>query len=368
MPRGLELAQRVRRVHPSGIRKIFEIACSRQELINLSIGEPDFDIPRPVKKEIIKWMNRGFNKYTPTRGIPELRQKVRSHLRARGVEPEEVLITAGATGGLLLALMALVGEGDEVLIPDPHFVAYCNVVRLLGASPRLIDTYPDFRLREDTIAAQLSERTKAIIINTPHNPTGVVYTRQELEMVARIARAHELAVISDEVYDRFVYEEARFTSMAEVLPEAIVVNSFSKTGGMTGWRVGYATGPKEVVEAMAILQQYSYACVNSAAQKAALVVLELDVTEHVRRCHRKRDLAFAELSKRFPVQRPEGAFYIFPQAPDGDGDAFVRQAIEHGVLVVPGGEFSARRTHFRLSFAVPEEALRKALAILAAMA
>ncbi|MDZ7339600.1 MAG: aminotransferase class I/II-fold pyridoxal phosphate-dependent enzyme, partial [candidate division KSB1 bacterium] len=356
-----------RRVHPSGIRKIFEIACSQPGLINLSIGEPDFDVPLPVKKEAIKWINRGYNKYTPTRGIPELREKVRSVLSARGVEAEEVLITTGATGGLLLAMMALVDEGDEVLIPDPYFVAYCNVVRLLGATPRLVDTYPDFRLRESAFTAHISERTKAIIVNTPHNPTGVVYTREELELVARIARTHGLAVVSDEVYDRFVYGETRFTSMAEVLPDAIVVNGFSKTGGMTGWRVGYAIGPGPVIEAMAMFQQYSYVCANSAAQKAALVALDVDLSEHVQRCQRKRDLAYEELRKHFWVQRPDGAFYIFPQAPDGDGDAFVHRAIEQGVLVVPGGEFSARRTHFRVSFAVPEEALRKALAIFARM-
>jgi aspartate aminotransferase/aminotransferase len=204
-----------------------------------------------------------------------------------------------------------------------------------------------------------------LLINTPNNPTGVVYTREELAMVARIARAHGLVVISDEVYDRFVYGGIRFTSMAELLPEAVVVNGFSKTGGMTGWRIGYATGPAKIIEAMSMLQQYSYVCANSPAQKAALVSLDVDLSEHVRRCERKRDLAFAELSKHFSVQRPEGAFYIFPQAPDGDGDGFVRRAIEHGVLVVPGGEFSSRRSHFRISFAVDEEVLQRALQVLA---
>jgi aspartate aminotransferase/aminotransferase len=364
----VQLAKRVGRVRPSGIRKIFEIACHQKELLNLSIGEPDFDVPPAVKAEAIKWMERGYNKYTPTRGIPELREAVCGYLRARGVEVEEVLITTGATAGLLLAMMALVDEGDEVLIPDPYFVAYCNVVRLLGGVPRLIDTYPDFRLREEAIIAQLSERTKILLLNTPNNPTGAVYSRQELQMVARLAQEHGLVVISDEVYDRFVYDGRQFTSMGEVLPQALVVNSFSKTGGMTGWRVGYATGPAPVIEAMSMLQQYSYVCVNSPAQKAALVALEVDLSEHLRRCQRKRDLVYAELGKHYSVPRPEGAFYIFPEAPGGDGDAFVRRAIERGVLVVPGSEFSARRSHFRISFAVDEEVLHRALAIFAEMA
>ncbi|MGQ9560599.1 MAG: pyridoxal phosphate-dependent aminotransferase [Candidatus Oleimicrobiaceae bacterium] len=367
MRHGVELAKRVGRVRPSGIRKIFEIACNQQGLLNLSIGEPDFDVPAPVKAEAMRWIERGYNKYTPTRGIPELRDKVRTYLRARGVEPEEVLITTGATGGLLLAMMALLDEGDEVLIPDPYFVAYCNVVRLLGGIPKLIDTYPDFRLREQAVVGQLSERTKVLLVNTPHNPTGVVYSREELAMVARLARAHNLVVISDEVYDRFVYGGTRFTSMAELLPDAVVVNGFSKTGGMTGWRIGYAIGPAKIIEAMSMLQQYSYVCANSPAQKAALVALDVDMSEHVRRCEHKRDFAYAELSKHFAVQRPEGAFYIFPEAPEGDGDAFVRRAIEHGVLVVPGGEFSSRHSHFRISFAVDEGVLRRALQILAGL-
>jgi aspartate/methionine/tyrosine aminotransferase len=181
-------SDRVMSVRPSGVRKIFDLANKVKNPINLSIGEPDFDIPDPIKEEGIKWIRAGFNKYTPSGGIPELREKILQHLKGLGIICDDVVITPGVTGGLLLALMVTLNPLDEVIIPDPYFVLYEYQVLLLGGKPVFVDTYPDFTLKEAALREAITERTKIILINSPNNPTGMVYSREELEMVARVAR------------------------------------------------------------------------------------------------------------------------------------------------------------------------------------
>jgi aspartate aminotransferase/aminotransferase len=197
----MQLSGRVTNVRPSGVRKIFDLAAKVKNPINLSIGEPDFDIPDEIKEEGIKWIRAGFNKYTPSGGIPELREKVLHYLKAKGIICDDVIITAGATGGLLLSFMVTLDPGDEVIIPDPYFVLYEYQLILLGAKPVYVDTYPDFSLKEDALRKTLTNKTKAILINSPNNPTGVVYSRPELEMVARVAREKNLFILSDDIYD-----------------------------------------------------------------------------------------------------------------------------------------------------------------------
>lgn len=368
MPKAKQLSSRVSEIRPSGIRQIFDIACADPDGIDLSIGDPDFDMPEVVKDEGIFWIQQGFNRYVSTRGIPELREHIKAHLDARGMRYEDLLITAGATGGYLLAMMTLVSPGDEVLIADPYFVAYANVVIMCGGVPKFIDTYPDFSLKREVIEPLITPRTRAIVINHPNNPTGVVYSRAELAMVADVAAEHGLYVVSDEVYDRFVYTEKPFVSAGQVSDDAIVISGFSKSAGMTGWRLGYVTGPRDVIDAMATFQQYSYVCANSVAQKAAIKSLDYDLGERMRTYRRRRDILLEGLSDRFNIVKPGGAFYLFPEAPGGDADTFVHKAIERKVYIIPGNVFSTRNTHFRISFAVPEEKLLKAVDILNAMA
>jgi len=358
------LSTRVDEIRPSGIRKIFDIACANPDGIDLSIGAPDFDVPEPVKAEAVKWIEKGFNRYVPTRGIPELRDKLAGQLYARGINFEDILITAGATGGYILAIMAVAGPGDEVLIADPYFVSYANVVIMCGATPKFIDTYPDFRLRPDRIRPLITGRTKAIVINHPNNPTGVVYSVHDLREVAAIASEHGLYVISDEIYDRFVYTDEPFTSMGNVAGDAIVVNGFSKTSGMTGWRLGYVAGPKRVLDAMATLQQYSYVCANSVAQKAAVTAMDFDMSGHVRRYRERMRRLYEGLREQFQMVLPGGAFYLFPKAPGGDAGAFVNRAIERKLYIIPGNVFSGKNTHFRISFAASDDKLERAAAIL----
>jgi aspartate/methionine/tyrosine aminotransferase len=358
------LAERLKIINPSGVRRIFDRASRMKNPLDLSLGEPDFDIPDEIKQEGIRWIEKGFNKYTLTQGVPELRQKVEEYLKGKGIRFDSVMITAGVTGGLLLSCMCLIDPGDEVLIPDPYFVMYEYQVLLMGGVPRYIDTYPDFRLHEDTIRKALTSRTKLIIINSPANPTGTVYSKEELEMVARLAGEKGLIVISDDIYERFVYDVPTAPCIGQIYDMTITLNGFSKAWGMTGWRLGYAAGPEEIIQQMITLQQYSFTCPSSFAQKAALVALDYDMGEYIRRYREKRDFVYDALHERYRVTRPQGAFFIFPEAEDGDGEKLVERAISKGVFIIPGGVFSQRRSHFRISFAAPMDVLERGVAIL----
>ncbi len=364
MPKEKHLSDRVSQIRPSGIRRIFDLACANPDGIDLSIGDPDYDIPEPIKEEGIKWIKDGFNSYVSTRGIPELREKLSAHLTERKISHEDLLITAGATGGYILAIMSVVSPGDEVLIADPYFVAYANVVIMCGGVPKLFNTYPDFSLRIEEIEPLITPRTKAIVINHPNNPTGVVYSREELQMVAELADKYGFHLISDEIYEEFIYGQEPFTSMGTIAEDAIILNGFSKRAGMTGWRLGFVSAPKKIIEAMATFQQYSYVCANSIAQKAAVKAIDYDMQQYVSTYHQRRDFVYDGLKENFTITKPTGAFYIFPEAPQQNADEFVNRAIERKVFIIPGNVFSERNTHFRISFAVPNEKLLKAIDIL----
>ncbi|MFQ5602609.1 MAG: pyridoxal phosphate-dependent aminotransferase [bacterium] len=359
-----KMSPRVDQIKPSGIREIFDLACNNPQGIDLSIGEPDFDIPDLIKQEGIYWINQGFNHYVSTKGIEELREALRVHLNARRIHFDDLLVTAGATGAYYLAVLSLVGPGDEVLITDPYFVAYANVVIMCGGTPKLINTYPDFRLRAEEIEPLISERTRALVINHPNNPTGMTYSLEELQMVKQIADDYGLQVISDEIYDQFVYGEGDFVSMGNVAEDAVVISGFSKSAGMTGWRLGYVSGPKRVIDAMATFQQYSYVCANSIAQKAAVRSLKHDIKPYVELYHRRMQRVYEGLKERFQIVKPGGAFFLFPRAPGDSADDFVKKAIEKNVYIIPGKVFSQRNTHFRLSFAADEQKLKNAVDIL----
>jgi len=358
------IAKRLANIKPSGVRRIFDLARKMDNPINLSIGEPDFDIPEPLKREGIEWIQRGFNKYTPTQGIPELREKIREYLANKGIEAEEVMVTAGVTGGILLSCLALVDPGDEIVIPDPYFVMYEFVALLMGGIPVFVDTYPDFALRKESLRKAVTQKTKMIIINSPNNPTGAVYSPEELKMVADIAKERNLLVLSDDIYDKYLFETERHHCMGQIYPKTLTLGGFSKSWGMTGWRLGFAAGPGEIIRQMTTVQQYSFTCAPSFAQKAAIKALDYDVSELIERYRRKRDLVYEGLRKKYAVQKPKGAFYIFPEAKGGDSWKFVEKAIENNLFIVPGDVFSKRNTHFRISFAASDEMLMKGIEIL----
>ncbi len=357
------LSSRTDLIDSSGIRKVFDLAAKMKDPINLSIGQPDFDLLPAVKEKAKAAIDAGHNRYTQTRGLPELREAVAGRYAARGVKAEDSIITSGTSGGIMLALASILDEGDEIVVPDPYFVMYKHLVNYLGGKPVFVDTYPDFRLRKESLEAAITERTKAIILNSPNNPTGAVASWNTLNMVAEAARENDLLVISDEIYDFFHYDsEPR--SIAEIYPKTLVLNGFSKFAAMTGWRVGYALGPKELIGAMADIQQYSFVCAPSVGQYAALAALETDPSEFVKAYTKKRDMIYNGLKDRFSVEKPGGAFYIFPGVRKGNGDDFVKKAIERNVLIVPGSVFSERRSHFRISFAAKDETIEKGIEVL----
>jgi aspartate aminotransferase/aminotransferase len=358
------ISDRLRNIKPSGVRRIFDLARQMKDPINLSIGEPDFDIPEPLKEEGIDWIRRGFNKYTPTQGIPELREKISSYLKQKGVQFEDVIVTAGVTGGLLLASLALINPGDEIIIPDPYFVMFEYQVLLMGGIPIFMDTYPDFSLREEEFVKRISKKTKLIIINSPNNPTGAIYPMNDLVMVARIARERDLLILSDDVYDNFVYDAPFCPCIGQLYEKTLTLGGFSKGWAMTGWRLGYAAGPREIIQQMTTLQQYTFSSVNSFAQKAAVKALDYNVEDYIQGYKRKREIIYEGLKKKFRVQKPQGAFYIFPEVPGGNGEAFVEKAIQNNLFIVPGSVFSQRNTHVRISFAASEETLFKGIEVL----
>jgi len=358
------ISDRLMKIKPSGVRRIFDLARQMKNPINLSIGEPDFDIPGPLKEEGMEWIRKGFNKYTPTQGIPELREKIASHLKKKGVHFEEVMVTAGVTGGLLLASLALINPGDEVIIPDPFFVMYEYQVLLMGGAPVFVDTYPDFRLREEEFLKKLSKKTKCIIINSPNNPSGTIYPREDLSMVVRIARERDLLILSDDIYDNFVFDAPTCACIGQLYEKTLTFGGFSKGWAMTGWRLGYVAGPREILQQMITLQQYTFSSVNSFAQKAAIKALDFNVDNYIQGYKRKRDLIYEGLKEKFHVQEPKGAFYIFPEVPGGNGEAFVEKAIQNNLFIVPGSIFSKKNTNVRISFAASEETLLKGIEVL----
>jgi aspartate aminotransferase/aminotransferase len=358
------ISERLRNIKPSGVRRIFDLARQMKDPINMSIGEPDFDIPEPLKEEGIEWIKRGFNKYTPTQGISELREKIALHLKKKGVQFEEVMVTAGVTGGLLLASLALINPGDEVVIPDPYFVMYEYQVLLTGGTPVFVDTYPDFRLREEEFVKKLSKKTKFIIINSPNNPTGAVYPEEDLRMVARLARERDLLILSDDIYDNFVFDQPACPCLGQFYEKTVTLGGFSKGWAMTGWRLGYVAGSREILQQMITLQQYTFSSVSSFAQKAAIKALDYSVDDYIDQYKKKRDLIYEGLKEKYRVQKPGGAFYIFPEVPGGNGETFVEKAMKQNLFVIPGSVFSKRNTHIRISFAAPEDTLLRGIEVL----
>lgn len=362
------LAERMNAIDASGIRKIFALAAKMKNPVNLSIGQPDYDVDQICKDEACRQIQAGFNSYTQTWGIEELREGVSGYYERRfGVPLHNVMITSGVSGGLFLALMATVNPGDEVICGDPYFVMYKHLVNLLGGVAVAVDTYPDFKLTPERVEAAITPRTKALIINSPANPTGVNLGAAEMQALADVARKHNLLVLSDEIYESLAYDEAPAT-MAGRYENVLILNGFSKNMAMTGWRLGYVSGPEPIIQAMNTLQQYSFVCAPSFAQKAALPALTADMSQKVDNYRRKRDLIYNGLKDVFPCVKPGGAFYIFPQVPDGDGDAFVKKAIENNVLIIPGSVFSERKGCFRASFAAPDETIIKGCEILKSLA
>lgn len=364
------LADRTQKVQFSGIRKFFELASRLKDPCDLSIGLPDYDAPEPIKLAAIEAVKAGKNRYTPSAGLPELRQRIAADLKVAHGRELSVMITAGVSGGLTLALLALLDPDDEVIFLDPYFVSYLQLVSMLGGKPVPVPSYPDFRFDAKTVEAAVTRRTKAIILNSPGNPTGRVLTEEEVRAAAEIAKNNGLLLISDEIYDKLCYDGPNPCPMACAPENTLLLRGFGKTYGITGWRMGYAAGPEAVVGEMTKFQQYTFVCAPSFAQVATLTALDTDVSPHRRDYAKKRDLVCSLLQPCFEFQRPSGGFYVFPKVPERFANAteFAEKTAEQNVLVIPGGIFSSCDTHFRISYATTDALIRRGCDVLCRLA
>jgi len=365
------LSDRTKMIDASGIRKVFALAATLKDPVNFSIGQPDFDVPEPAKEAAINAIRRGQNKYSQTAGDNALIEKISGRLGAEfGWPKPHVLITSGVSGGLLLAFMALVNPGDEVIIPDPYFVIYKHVVTMLGGKCVYINTYPTFNILIDNISSIITNKTKLIILNSPCNPTGAVYSREHIKAIADLASKHDIPILSDEIYNEFCYD-GDCPSVAQYYDNTLVLRGFSKTYGMTGWRLGFAAASDrlaDLIEQMTRIQQYTFVCAPTPFQQAAVAALDCDISKYVADYRRKRDMIYEGLKDKFELVKPAGAFYAFAKAPGKSGTEFVNEAIKNNVLIIPGNVFSQKDTHFRISYATSNEKIRQGIEILRKLA
>lgn len=380
-------ADRTRAIDASGIRRVFEIGARLKDKYDFSIGQPNFPVPDAVKRAAADAIYDDRNGYTVTQGIPALRERLAKHLHADlgwNVDPgppnghpevPALLISPGTSASLVLAFLALIGPGDEAIIPDPYFVLYPHLTNLAGGTAVRCDTYPDFRMTAARVEPLITPRTKIVLLNSPGNPSGVVTPQRECEELLDLCRRKNILLISDEIYDEFTYSDAREGAGARKvcpsparasgsLANTLVVRGFGKTYGITGWRLGYAVGPAALIAAMTKLQQYTYVCAPHPLQIGAVAALDIDVSGNVAEYERNRDLVVSRLSLVTEVVAPGGAFYAFPRIPARlglSGEQFFMRCLDRKVMIVPGNVFSTHDTHFRLSFAVSRSTLESGL-------
>ena len=362
------IADRMRRIDASGIRKVFDLAAKMTDPINLSIGQPHFDTPDPVKQALYKAVAEGKNAYSQTQGIAPLIGKIQKSVDTQyGHADRKVFITSGTSGGLMLALSVLVNPGDEVIVFDPWFVMYKHLTTLAGGKVVEIDTYPDFRIDLDKVRSAITPKTKVILCNSPGNPTGAVATEAEMRGLAELARERDIALISDEIYRTYCYD-GPFVSPARWNDQTIVIDGFSKSHSMTGWRIGWAHGPEHIIQQMLKLQQFTFVCAPHPVQYAALAAWDYDVSDRVAEYKRKRDFLARALQNEFEIHGAQGAFYLFLKTPWGTGAEFVAEAIKNNLLVIPGNVFSPHDTHFRISYAADDRTLERGVEVLRRLA
>jgi aminotransferase len=373
------LADRIRAMRPSGIRRFFDMINEMEDVISLTIGEPDFTTPEPITRAAIASLEAGETHYTANGGMIELRELVAAEIAARhGVSYDprtELLITVGASEGLDATLRAICDAGDEVIHHEPCFVAYGPCITLAGGTPVAIPTTlaTDFELQPEQIEAAVTPRTKAIFLGYPNNPTGAVLDRSELEGIARVAERHDLLVISDEIYERLVYaghEHVAFSALPGMRARTVLVGGFSKSYAMTGWRIGWVAAPAELMAGIAKVHQYGIMCAPTAAQHAAIEALR-NGEPFVASMHAEYDRRRSLMTRRFNEMgltcfEPRGAFYCFPNVTDATGlddEAFAQQLLhEERVAVVPGNAFGPSGTgHVRACYATAYEEIVEAM-------
>ncbi|HQJ33061.1 MAG TPA: pyridoxal phosphate-dependent aminotransferase [Anaerolineaceae bacterium] len=373
----IRLSEKVATLKPSGIRKFFDIAATMKDVISLGIGEPDFDTPEPIIQAGIEALRRGETHYTSNHGLLELRQAISDHLKGlyqvEYFAQSEIVVTVGVSEALYLVFTAILDPDDEVIIPTPCFVSYQAEVALAGGVPVEVATYAEdhFVPRIEDIEAAITPKTRAVFIGSPSNPTGAVYPREFLMKLAALVEKYDLMVVSDEIYDRLVYgtEHVCFASLPGMQERTVLMGGFSKAYAMTGWRIGYAAGPEEIIDGMVRVHQYSIMSAPTVSQYAALTALmvgEPYIQEMLREYDRRRKLVVSSLNSiGLKTFEPNGAFYAFPdlRSTGLSDDEFCNRLLkEEHVAVVPGNSFGDAGLGFaRVSYATSYEKLEEAL-------
>lgn len=370
------ISRKVEQMQPSGIRAFFDLVLGMKDVISLGVGEPDFVTPWAIREAGIYSLEEGFTSYTSNKGLMKLRLSIAHYLKNKysmEYSPEdEILITVGVSEGFDLSLRAIINPGDKILVPIPSYVSYGPLTELAGGTPVYLETKKNnFRVTPGIIEKSVDKKTKGIIFNYPTNPTGVSYTKKELGEIKKVILKHKLICISDEVYGDLTYEfqHTPFPTLSGARDSCIYLNGFSKSYAMTGWRVGFVCGPKEIIAAMTKIHQYTIMCVPITGQMAACEALQSgrkSVEEMLREYRRRREFFIQGLNRIGLIARkPEGTFYAFPSI-KGTGmhclDFAKRLLEEEKVAVVPGTAFGAGLDeHVRMSFATSFDNLKEAL-------
>ncbi len=352
----MTLSSRASSIENSGIIRMFELAKKVKDPLDLSLGMSDFDIPQEIKQAAINHIQSGSSGYSVNAGEPKIREALAEKLKKQNniqAKPSEIIITSGATGGLTIALATLLDPGDEIIVFDPYFVLYEQIISFLGAKPTYISTYPNWDLPFNKIKASITDKTKAILINSPNNPTGRVYSKEELSQLAAIAKEHDLYIISDEVYENFVYQ-GEHISLASLYKKTITLMGPSKSAALAGWRIGYLHAPEEAITELLKLQQIFYVCASRPAQITLAKSLDYNYSPILEKYKEKNKLVKNILGD-YPGL--EGAFYAF--LPNTKKDL-----LDHKIITTPGEVFSQQNTHFRISYSVNNDILTKALQII----
>jgi len=377
----VRLAKRLQKINPSSTlaitAKAKKLKSEGHDIIDLAAGEPDFDTPDFIKEAAISAIKAGFTKYTPTTGIPELKKIISEKFKkdnALNYEPNQIVVSCGAKHSIFNALFVLVDKSDEVIIAHPYWVSYPEMVNLCEAKPRFIKTSPEnnFKITVKDLERQVSSRTKLIILNSPSNPTGCVYTEPELKEISRICVAKKIFVISDEVYEKLIYDNLRHVSIAsldnDIYNLTITVNGVSKSHSMTGWRIGYLAGPQDIVAAISKLQDHSTSNPASISQKGAVAALSATDDFSKLMCgefQKRRDYTLNRLKgiPRISFVKPQGAFYIFCNISKFKLDSLTfanRLLDEASVSLIPGVGFG-RDDYVRISFATSLQQIEKGM-------
>lgn len=358
------ISSRVRGINFSYVKKGFTVN-KNKNFINAGIGQPDFDVPDSLKEQAIFHIRAGHNRYTEVKGILPLREAISKYLNQKNISRgvDEIIVTSGTTSAIFMTMFSLIEEGDEVIIFEPFFVAYTEIVKMVGGKPVIIKTDKNFQPDLDKLKKAITKKTKLIILNSPNNPTGAVYSKEIIQEIVKVASKAGIYILSDEIYSSFVYETTHY-SPAEIYEKTIIVDGLSKSKGMTGWRLGFIAGPKDIIDAVEKVQQFSSVCAPAPFQYAAASDFSSPLSPTILAQYKKRrDTLIAGIKNNYSIVVPQGAFYLFIKAPVA-ADIFINLLAEKGLGVIPGKVFGHYKNYVRFSYAISDEKIAKAVNIL----